>query len=52
MRTEYDIIVIGGGPGGSTAAALLAEYGHDVLVLERDAYPRHHIGESLMPATY
>jgi flavin-dependent dehydrogenase len=52
MRTDYDVLVIGGGPGGSTAAALLAEYGHDVLVLERDAYPRHHIGESLMPATY
>ena len=49
---EYDAIVIGGGPGGSTAAALLAEYGHKVLLLERETMPRYHIGESLIPYTW
>ncbi len=44
-----DILVIGGGPAGSTAAALLAEKGHDVLVLEKERHPRFHIGESLLP---
>ena len=46
------MIVIGGGPAGSTTAALVAEYGHRVLVLERDKFPRFQIGESLMPGTY
>ena len=41
--------MIGGGPGGSTAAALLAEQGHDVVLLEKAAHPRFHIGESLLP---
>src|SRR5688572_1619579 len=50
--SEYDAIVIGGGPGGSTAAALLAEYGHKVLLLERETMPRYHIGESLIPYTW
>ena len=45
-----DAIVIGGGPAGATVAALLAEYGHDVLLLEREMLPRHHVGESLIPA--
>ncbi|MCZ6633853.1 MAG: NAD(P)/FAD-dependent oxidoreductase [bacterium] len=48
----YDVIVIGGGPAGSTTAALVAEYGHRVLVLEREKFPRFQIGESLMPGTY
>lgn len=47
-----DVIVIGGGPAGATAAALIAKKGHDVLVLERDEFPRFKIGESLMPGTY
>ena len=50
--TQFDAIVIGGGPGGSTAAALLASRGRRVLLLERERFPRFHIGESLMPGTY
>jgi flavin-dependent dehydrogenase len=49
---EYDALVIGGGPSGSTAAALLAEHGHRVLLLERETMPRYHIGESLIPYTW
>ncbi len=49
---SYDVIVIGGGPAGSTTAALVAEYGHRVLLLERERFPRFQIGESLMPGTY
>jgi flavin-dependent dehydrogenase len=50
--SEYDAIVVGGGPSGSTAAALLAERGHRVLLLEREPFPRYHIGESLIPYTW
>jgi len=44
-----DVLVIGGGPGGSTIAALLAERGKKVVVVEKDHHPRFHIGESLLP---
>ncbi len=45
----HDVAVIGGGPGGSTAAALLGAAGRDVVVFERERFPRFHIGESLLP---
>ncbi|MGH3974297.1 MAG: NAD(P)/FAD-dependent oxidoreductase [Pseudonocardiaceae bacterium] len=45
--SRRSVVVIGGGPGGSTAAALLARAGKDVLLLEREVFPRYHIGESL-----
>ena len=48
----YDVVVIGGGPAGSTVATLVADAGHKVLVVERTKFPRFHIGESLMPETY
>ena len=51
-QKSYDAIVIGGGPAGSTSSALLAEHGHRVLVLEKEKFPRYHIGESLLPFTY
>jgi len=50
--STYDAIVIGGGPSGSTAGALLAQQGHRVLLLEREPFPRYHIGESLIPYTW
>ena len=52
MPTDYDVIVIGGGPAGSTAASLLSQWNRRVLLLERDHFPRQHIGESLLPGTY
>jgi flavin-dependent dehydrogenase len=47
-----DVIVIGGGPGGSTASTLIAQQGYRVELFERDHFPRFHIGESLIPETY
>jgi len=49
---QYDVIVIGGGPGGATAATLVAQHGHRVLLLERSPEARCKIGESLVPATW
>ncbi|MER6185282.1 NAD(P)/FAD-dependent oxidoreductase [Streptomyces sp. NPDC001652] len=49
ITDDFDVIIIGGGPAGSTAAGLLAERGRRVLVLDRERFPRYHIGESLIP---
>lgn len=49
MQNGYDVVVIGGGPAGSTASGLLSKWGRRVLVLEREKFPRYHIGESLVP---
>jgi flavin-dependent dehydrogenase len=51
LREHYDVVVIGGGPGGSAAAGFLARAGRRVLVLEREAFPRFHVGESLLPGS-
>ncbi len=47
--TDYDVIIIGCGPGGSSAATFLSRAGRRVLVLEKEIFPRFHIGESLLP---
>lgn len=48
---EYDVVVVGGGPAGSTVSTLVSKHGHRVLVLEKESFPRYQIGESLLPAT-
>ena len=49
---EWDVIVIGGGPAGSTAATVLAQRGRRVLLLEKSRFPRYQIGESLLPLCF
>ena len=51
-KNKYDVIVIGGGPAGSTVASILAREGRKVVLFEKERFPRHHIGESLMTDTY
>ncbi|MCA9689521.1 MAG: NAD(P)/FAD-dependent oxidoreductase [Nannocystaceae bacterium] len=52
IEPSHDVIVIGGGPAGSTAAALLARAGRRVLLFEKEKFPREHVGESLLPFCY
>jgi flavin-dependent dehydrogenase len=52
IRSDYDVVVIGGGPAGSTTSTLLAQQGVNVGLFEREKFPRFHIGESLIPETY
>ncbi|HEY2148707.1 MAG TPA: NAD(P)/FAD-dependent oxidoreductase, partial [Pirellulales bacterium] len=47
-----DVVVIGGGPAGSTVSTLVAQRGYSVQLFEREQFPRFHIGESLIPETY
>src|SRR5580698_7210446 len=49
---QTDVVVIGGGPAGSTASTLIAQRGYRVRLYEREKFPRFHIGESLIPETY
>ena len=51
QNDSWDVIVVGGGPGGSTLASFVAMQGHRVLLLEKARFPRHQIGESLLPST-
>jgi halogenation protein CepH len=51
LDERFDVVVIGGGPGGSTIATLVALRGHKVLLLEREKHPRYQIGESTLPYT-
>lgn len=48
---DIDVLVIGGGPAGATAAGVLARHGREVLLCEAERFPRHHVGESLQPAS-
>lgn len=49
---NYDVIVMGGGPAGSTVASILSREGRKVVLFEKESFPRHHIGESLMTDTF
>jgi FAD-dependent halogenase len=49
VRDQYDVIVVGGGPAGTTVSGLLSKWGRRVLLLEKEKFPRYHIGESLIP---
>src|SRR5678815_4727721 len=51
-ETHFETLIIGGGPAGAATGAVLSEHGHNVLVLEREKFPRYHIGESLLPFTF
>lgn len=51
-NNKFDVIVMGGGPAGSSVAGILAREGRQVILFEKEIFPRHHIGESLMTDTY
>ena len=52
IENNSRVVVIGGGPAGSTVSTLIAQHGHSVQLFEREVFPRFHIGESLIPETY
>jgi flavin-dependent dehydrogenase len=52
MSEVYDVLVVGGGPAGCASSTALAMHGHKVLLLEKEKFPRYHIGESLLPFGY
>ncbi|MGA0408718.1 MAG: FAD-dependent oxidoreductase, partial [Limisphaerales bacterium] len=52
QTTEVDVVIIGAGPAGCSAACILAEAGHRVLIVERESFPRYKVGESMIPFTY
>lgn len=52
LDTDYDVIIIGGGPGGSSSAIYLRQKGYKVILFEKEIFPRDHVGESLIPFTY
>ena len=52
MNDSYDVIIVGGGPAGTTLATFVQQAGYRCLILERSTFPRYHIGESLIPQTY
>ena len=52
LEHQYDCVVVGGGPAGATAATILAQYGRRTAVVEREQFPRYHVGDSLMPYTW
>lgn len=51
-QDHWDALIVGAGPAGTSAAAVLAEHGHRVLIIERARFPRYHVGESLLPFTF
>src|SRR5215213_6755588 len=53
IKTDnYDVIVMGGGPAGSSVSSILSREGRSVVLFEKESFPRHHIGESLMTDTF
>jgi flavin-dependent dehydrogenase len=52
QNNHLDVVIIGGGPAGASAATILAGHGRRVLILEREKFPRYHVGESMIPFTY
>ena len=51
LDLSADVIVVGGGPAGSATATMLSRKGWKVIILEREKFPRDHVGESLLPAS-
>ena len=52
VAERVEVVVIGGGPAGATAAAVAAQRGRQVAIFERERFPRFHVGESLIPETF